>query len=1521
VNWGERYIRTGGRLRTNFGAIAAVCLSAFLSLAGSAQAAAVNNQRPLLFSFDGEGTTSGKFKRVGTNGALGLNTVAVDDASGSVYAIDGGNETVDKFDAFGHAQDFPAGPAAGTSSLLGPSVGQAFKTQNTFFFRILSGLAVDNSGGLGDADEGEQGRLYVSGSGGPIDVFDSQGNFLWALPVAAAEGACGMTVDAEGHLWVGTGQSGKVLAFDTTGAGPPSTTPIAEIPINSGAEHPCGIAISRDGKSLYVAHLWNLRSSPTPSLDKYSSGTYDSPLVAAPVPAVAVDQSLLAGHIFTVEDPFANVVIPYVEAEAQDRESRITEYEPCSSPGCGGTPVDLFGPGQIGDGRGIAYNPAKDWLYVSDYYSQTVKVFGPLASGAAPDVTSKETDGITKTEATVNGTINPQGAPNSYHFEWIKGEAQHLGVEATGGSFKLSMTSALGSGSIAAGSNVITGLQTASGAFHVGDAIANPSYLPTATITGIGAKTLTISVDAEVTRGDIGLIGTETTPPLSWNAPANAGEGDGSIEAGLEALPIGSGNISVTGTPASGSGAPGEYTVVFENSLAGHNILQMSADASSLTGGAHKVFIRTVTEGQSWAAAEPQPSWPEANPGIKPTDSADHQVSHQLTGLRPNTTYDVRLAGTNVEPEGDPEKRLDSYASPPGTFTTLPPPAPTVSGLSISAVTTESVHIAATVDPKADQTAWQILTSTEAKAGASQTECEALGPLAFQVAKEGTIPLGEPGAVNLEEDLTNLETSQTYCVRLRVTNGNPEPGVEDAVFATGSVKPTEVKIAFVAPRTDTSARINAYVNPEGEAPLTYRFEYSTDGATWIPLQDIVSEAEARRQIVVGEQMEGLAPDTTYHYRLGPVANEAGAASVPAGTKTFKTRTTAEMALPPNALGESEKRGIELVNSPDKNNQHVMVGGFLSGNDAPVTADGDKMVWTLSGGAPGGTSGVYNAFLAERKEGSGWHSRAILPPAGEQVGDGSLIYRAEFASPDFTHFIFRTEGGLFPGEDPKSTYVRLDDQQHQEILAHFDANAFSTIIDATADTAHVLHAAEDTKLLEDIGSGTPEVVGRMADGSPPPCGIHSSTEFAGHTGGSAYAYPGYQWISSTDASRVYFQTQGSKCGGPEGLYVRNRNTSTTTLISNDASFIRATTDGKAAYFVTAENCRRYQQSDPVKCLEDATKDKNSDLDVYRWDEETDRSNCITCVVDHANVSSLQGAVRVSDDFSHVYFLSTSQLVSGLGRPGDLNLYAVSGGALRFVADPNEESILAGPGQMEMSSDGNVLVFLASARLTADSIGSSCTNTTFKEPHRCRELYRYDDRDGSLECLSCLHGGTTNADVFTESSNGGDAFRISRDGSTIAFTTAQALLPTDVNGGYDIYEWRNGAVRLVSDGETKFPTALAAPDVAGVDASGENIFFVLTDPGLTGFEHDGVDNVYDARIGGGFPRPTAATHCSEESCQGPLQGAPDFQTPVSGSFQGAGNVPSPRRCRRGRVRRHGRCTIRHPRKHRHKRGTAK
>ncbi len=140
-----------------------------------------------------------------------------------------------------------------------------------------------------------------------------------------------------------------------------------------------------------------------------------------------------------------------------------------------------------------------------------------------------------------------------------------------------------------------------------------------------------------------------------------------------------------------------------------------------------------------------------------------------------------------------------------------------------------------------------------------------------------------------------------------------------------------------------------------------------------------------------------------------------------------------------------------------------------------------------------------------------------------------------------------------------------------------------------------------------------------------------------------------------------------------------------------------------------------------------------------------------------------------------------------------------------------------------------------------------------------------------------------------------FDVSADGGTVVFTTAQALLPNaaDVNGVADVYEWHNGVLRLITDGETRFKSGEAQPALVGIDPSARDVFFTVAQPGLTGFEQDGLVNIYDARVGGGFIPPSPFEPCEvlADTCQGPLPASPFAALPSSALVFGGGNVSAP------------------------------
>jgi hypothetical protein len=888
---------------------------------------------------------------------------------------------------------------------------------------------------------------------------------------------------------------------------------------------------------------------------------------------------------------------------------------------------------------------------------------------------------------------------------------------------------------------------------------------------------------------------------------------------------------------------------------------------------ASKAHFEWKTSDQSWAAADLLQS---STPQALTANETPQTVEFDTNRLRGNTTYEVRLVTVN---DADDLRAFSTVK----TFTTAEAlAAPEVTIDPVGSVGTTTATVEGTVNPKGDTADWRVQL---------QQGCEG----SFSNRPLRTIAEGSEAPVAVEDELTGLLPSERYCAQISATNsaGTTISAVEE--FETDPVEPSEVEAAFAAPRTDTTARINGRLNPEGHA-ITYRFEYSTDGgASWIALPDREDTSESRIKLLVSEELTGLSPDTPYSYRL-VAENEAG--SVQSEAKSFTTRPTPVESPCPNAEIRATQhsaylpdcRAFELVNNPDKGNQDAGVVGGLA---EPTSPNGEVTMWKVTAGAPGGNITSNNEFAARRTL-SGWRSSPIAPPADRQEG---RFYEVLDATPDLSTFIAQTN---FRAADNATTLVRIDADQNQQLLSvypEFDTeNPLDPLPQMTDDGAHVF-ALSPERQVQEIGDGEEpaEVVSIQPDGEPSECGASFQLEGLSSTGFA------YDWIDTVRGSRVYFQAKpNGACDAPRRLYVRNRDTGETTLIdptpAGDGMFIRATLDGHSAYFATNTPL------DPA--------DKNASGDVYRWDEEQGASTCLTCEAHpEVGIGSPGSALPqplVSDDFSHVYFEGDGGLTPE-STPGHTSIYSLSDGELHLVSEVIGEPNLMRRGKAEVSADGNTLVFesMADPRLTSDQFAPACEGA-------CFAIYRYDDHDGSLECVSCRSEGVNSRAAEL---NGLSA--MSKDGSTITFTTAEALLPLDVNQSPDIYRWREGSVELVTDGVSELPLV---PRVVDVDDDGSDIFFLAAFPGLTGFEHDGTINMYDARVGGGFDPPTPPALCTEDSCQGPLQAAPNMTQPASAGFDGRGNAEEAKRKRRPCARKRGKVRKRCLRRHRKARARA-
>jgi hypothetical protein len=179
-------------------------------------------------------------------------------------------------------------------------------------------------------------------------------------------------------------------------------------------------------------------------------------------------------------------------------------------------------------------------------------------------------------------------------------------------------------------------------------------------------------------------------------------------------------------------------------------------------------------------------------------------------------------------------------------------------------------------------------------------------------------------------------------------------------------------------------------------------------------------------------------------------------------------------------------------------------------------------------------------------------------------------------------------------------------------------------------------------------------------------------------------------------------------------------------------------------------------------------------------------------------------------------------------------------------------------------------------------------------------------------------TDNA-IYTNASGVGGTKYLSRalsaDGRYVFFSTIEPLLPRDTNGRIDAYEYdtQTAQLHLLSSGTSPQDSWFVEADQSGHNA------FIVTRQALAGSDTDTSYDLYDVRLGGGFPAPPPPhVICQSETCQGSLT-APPAAAPLSSGVEGPPNPRSPR-CPKGKhlVRAKGkaRCvkTKKHHKRHR-------
>jgi len=694
-------------------------------------------------------------------------------------------------------------------------------------------------------------------------------------------------------------------------------------------------------------------------------------------------------------------------------------------------------------------------------------------------------------------------------------------------------------------------------------------------------------------------------------------------------------------------------------------------------------------------------------------------------------------------------------------------------------------------------------------------------------------------------------------------------GLLAALVAGGSTAraagPPQIGAVWASEVLATSARLHAEIDPDGLF-TTYHFEYIPKAAYQANLAEgkegfagaarTPSGADAplgsgTSAIAVSQPLSPLAPETAYSYRLVARSSAGSAASPTLGITTLGFGGGSRLL---------DDRGWEMVSPVDKNGGQVDPPGANAGGGVlQAAADGRWVTYGSSASFGESAPGAPTASqYISRRGAESWSTENItVPLVSGSYGDEPDGVPYQLFSGDLARGLLlngrHCRGGgegcavanpPLPGTGAPAGYQNyyLRDNatgSFEALITSSEVSEFAPgpaqfelgFAGAAADLRHVV--------LSSCAALTPNAVEAMkGEGCDPNgpnlyewsgAGLSSINLLPGQSQGTPGAVLAAQARAvSDDGSHIYWNSLESG-----NLYLRaaGQTKLVDLAVGGEGSFQTAAADGSVAFFTKAEHLFRY----------DAASESVADL---------------------TPAGEVQGVLGASEDGSYVYYLTAAGLFLRHGAATT---------EIAAAADPGNYPPTTGTARV--SADGTRLAFLSAAALT----GYDNTDLATGKPDA--EVYLYDDAAATLACISCnptegrpigpssIPGAIPNG----EGPGATDSYKpraLSADGGRLFFDSEDALVLADTNRAPDVYEWEaqgvggcsrsGGCIGLVSSGKT-------TPGASFVDASdsGSDVFF-LTDGSLVPSDPGSVD-LYDARVGGGFPVPPTPIPCEGDACQ--------------------------------------------------------
>jgi hypothetical protein len=292
------------------------------------------------------------------------------------------------------------------------------------------------------------------------------------------------------------------------------------------------------------------------------------------------------------------------------------------------------------------------------------------------------------------------------------------------------------------------------------------------------------------------------------------------------------------------------------------------------------------------------------------------QASQTITGLAGNTTEHFRLVAHNSD---------GTTSTPDQTFTTLATPPSVVAN--VATATAGGFDLSGTVNPHGADAKFRFEYGTTTVYGVNLPE------------PDGDAGSGSTAAAVSEEVLnTALLPNTTYHFRLVAQNSGGSAPSPDQTFTTPPSAPAAPSAVVNPPEAIAGDyRLKGAVNPNGIA-THYHFEFgaSITYGTNLPEPDADAGEGISGVAVSADVTTGLAPNTTYHYRI--VANNSEGPGV-SPDQTFTTAPEPPVVVATPFSGTAGGFGLNgTVNPNGGHTTYRFEFGFTTiyGSNIPAT---------------------------------------------------------------------------------------------------------------------------------------------------------------------------------------------------------------------------------------------------------------------------------------------------------------------------------------------------------------------------------------------------------------------------------------------------------------------------------------------------------------------------------------------------------------------------------------------------------